>query len=193
MSKPEISFQRIELTYFKEGLVKDVPIKDIKPITSVKEKSKKIDIKTAKLEKIEIELRQSQKIPIEKIDIIKNRAPLISEDERGAKSDTPEKLAKATLVREDYCLKVREEIKSMLEKNGRHFIREGNVYVRFIINRDGTLKDLVLYKKTARGMQPLERIVIKSIKEASPFLPFDDSIKEAELPFDLPIRFTLHR
>ncbi len=170
-TRPEIPSQRIELTYFREEL------------TSIKSKTEKKSVEAAEQKELKIAITKTPEAPV----------PLVAETYTEAKIDLkPEGNSSedgGTL--ENYYLKVREEIKSALEKHGKRFTREGEVYVKFIISKDGALKELALYKNSTRGASSLEAIAIKSIKEASPFPPFDDGINKAELPFKVPIRFAL--
>ena len=189
ISMPEVSFQRIELSYFKDGPVTDVLIKDIKPITSVKGRTDEQNIKTAKLKEVKIGLNEKTKKSSE---AAKDTIAKISKDAEPEDLGTIEGDVEDGLAYMDYYLRVREKIKSTLEKNGRRFMQEGDIHVRFTITRDGTLKDLMLYKKSGGYVVPLETIAIKSIKDASPFPAFGEDIKEGEIPFDLPIRFTRH-
>lgn len=193
ISKPEISFPKIELTYFKEGPIKDALVKEIEPITSVKRGTGKKNLKMANLKDLEINLKDTSESEIEqKIDTLKESASRIfKNNNRNEKAVTDETASTDGAIHDNYFLKVRDKIKSILEKNAKSFMREGDVYVRFIINRDGVLKNLTLYKSTGKDVRPLETIAIESIKQASPFPPFDVKMKEAELPFNLPIRFTL--
>ena len=193
MSKPEITFKRIELTYLKEGGIKEVLVKSSEPITSIRQKSEKTDIETTKLEKVEIVLKQSPKAKIEKIKEEKEDIlPEIPEDSERKKTDTVKTVSGDTGIREDYCLRVREKIKSALEKNRRHFTKDGEIHVRFAITRDGILKNLTVDKRTDKNIRQLVTIALESIKKASPFPPFSDKMDENELLFKLPIRFTCH-
>ncbi len=193
--KQERPSQRIELTYFRSGPIKDVVVKDIKPITVQKEVKparyplsnvvKLAEIKTPEVpEPLIVETYTEPKIDL------KSEMPEGFREEKGNTADGSSE--DDAMLLEGYHLKVREKIKGMLEKNGKRFTREGEVYVKFVISKAGTLKDLVLYKDSGKEMHSLEAIAIKSIKEASPFPPFDSEIEETELSFKIPIRFTLH-
>ena len=87
-------------------------------------------------------------------------------------------------------LTIREMIRTAIEKNCKRIPKEGDVSVRFIIDRNGNIKEVALYKTSRRGIKFLENIAIRSIKEASPFPPFSDEMQDKELPLILPIRFT---
>jgi len=192
MSKPEIPFKKIELTYFLEGPVKDVIIKDIKPVTSVREERIK-NIKTATRKKADNDLSEALELKIKKN---KGASEEITSETSGnfenKKTVATKNNSEDTGIRENYYLKVREKIKSILEKNCRGRMEEGEVYVKFIITKNGTLKDLVLYKNSLKNARFLEAMAIKSIRQASPFPPFDDGINETELLFKQPIQITHH-
>ncbi len=67
-------------------------------------------------------------------------------------------------------------------------MRESEVGIKFVLDRNGNLKDIFLYRGTGPDASSLEKLAVKSVKEASPFPPFSDKIKEGELQFNLPIR-----
>ena len=219
--RPDVSFRQIELTYFTEdeGLDKDT----FGPTASINGEGIRNDAKVTTLEKIKIELAEASEIKITQIEEVgkdtvpempksvsreapeskiaqkedvytASKIPKVSKNEKSEieVAETIPKNGTATLY-EDYCLKVREKIKSILEKNRIRFTKEGEVCVRFIIDRNGALKDLSLYKSSSKNTHPLEKITIESIKQASPFMPFDDKMDEKELLFKLPIRFTYNQ
>lgn len=189
VARPEISFQRIELTYFEEDAVKDVFIKDIRPVTSVGRGNKKADIATTKLEKVEVDLRSDKKATAEKASRDVNEIPKIAESipqDGAAKKENGE----GDAAREEYCLRVREKIKFSLEKNRRNLLSEGEICVRFIIEKGGALKGVVVEKSSGKDLGPLTTIAFKSIRESAPFAPFSAEMGEEELLFRLPIRFT---
>lgn len=91
-------------------------------------------------------------------------------------------------VYEKYYLDVRSKIKAAIEKNKRGLFKESEIHVRFILDRNGALRNMSLYKTSGGEAADLEQLAIKSIEEAAPFPPFSDKIKEGELQFNLPIR-----
>jgi TonB family protein len=191
--KQEISFRKIELAYFRTGHIKDVLIKDTSAATSIDKEDGKENAKTIELEKIKIDLEENSELKVDqKRDVAKDAVSETYKTSQNEKIDNLNTASGDRITHENYCLRVREKIKSILEKNARHFMREGNIYVKFIIKKDGTLKNLTLCKSSHKNIRPLEEIAIESIKEASPFPSFHDGMKEEELPFNLPIRFTLH-
>ena len=177
MQRPEMPSQRIELTYFQEGPVKDLVIKDIKPIVSSKTPKASTPLMAETYKKVEIDLMPED-----------STSPQVEESKAVEFTDSA---SDDGGVLENYYLRVREKIKSALEKNGKQFTKEGEVYVKFVVSRNGDLRDLALYKTSTKDISSLEAIAIKSIKEASPFAVFDGEIDKKELPFKIPIRFTL--
>jgi TonB family protein len=197
MLRPEITFQKIELTYFTEKKIRDVLIKDIKPLISIQQKNQKKnknqDIKTAKLEKIKVDLKKNAetKVVQKKVSTTKNIAR-ISNDLQKKKDKITKKQIGDGILSSEYGIKVREKIKAIIEKNKKSFTKEGEVYVKFVIDRNGRLKDVMLYKSSGKNMRSLETIAIESIKQASPFSPFSADMTENELLFKLPIKFTCY-
>ena len=177
--EPDISSQRIELVYLQNNLIEDVIVKDTKPVISVKQKAEKSSSGSA-------EPYIEKEVAVPKITIFE-----IAQDPKAEDAGLAESVLDK-IAFENYYLEVREKIKSALEKNGKRFDREGEVYLKFTIKRGGELRDLALYKNSTGNIPLLEKIAIKSVKEASPFPPFDEEITKAELPFKLPIRFILH-
>jgi len=188
-AKPEITFQKVELTYFKMGEVEGMIVKDLKPITSVKKDVENADAGAIKSKKTELE--PEKKPPIEqkkeKARVIKPE--IIEGPKKDAVLDTSDRDIE---VREKYCHGVREKIKLTLEKNRVGFVKEGELRVRFTVKRTGALKNLSLYKSKGKHYRDLERIALNSVKEAAPFPPFNEKMHEGELVFKLPIRFSTH-
>ncbi len=177
IQRSEMPSQRIELTYFQESPAKDVVIKNIKPIVSSKTPGASTPLMVETYKKVEIDLKPEESTSLQ-VEEIKTVEPMDSASEDGE-------------VLENYYLKVREMIKSALEKNGKQFTKEGEVYIKFVISRNGDLRDLALYKTSTKDISSLEVIAIKGIKDASPFPTFAGEIDKKELPFKIPIRFTL--
>jgi TonB family protein len=189
MAKPEIPFEKLELVYFKIGPSEEVLVKDIKDAPSGESPDKK-RIETAKLETGKEEFKEIQKI---KTDESKIEEPaekfkdIVAEPFQDARDETEvlvENDSGTSGILETYHLKVREKIYSVLKK--KRLSREGEVYVWFLINKDGVLQDLALYKQSPHNKH-LEKAVIESVKEASPFPPFGDEIGKDKLPLKLRI------
>lgn len=196
ISNPEINFKPVELTYFKTREVENIPVQDNKTVASIpKNAEKKVaePYKTAEPETAKIVLKKENESKIKVIEA-KKTAPSkeiefeIIEDKKGisvAKELGPQEL----ILCEDYYSEVRRRIKTALEKKRSELTTEGELRVKFIVNRDGALKELSVYKSAGNDIQNLEKIAIDSIREAAPFPAFNNRIKQDELTFKLPIRF----
>ncbi len=68
----------------------------------------------------------------------------------------------------------------------------GEVYLTFILNKDGTLKDLKIIEEKSSGGPYLRTIGLKSIKEAVPYPPFPKELNYPELTFNVVISFQVH-
>ncbi|MBL7071303.1 MAG: hypothetical protein ISS26_03920 [Candidatus Omnitrophica bacterium] len=187
-SRPEITFRRVELTYFKSGGADEVFVKDIRPVTSVRKEKANKKASAVRPEGIEIETVKKPaavvKIP-EEISI----EPEAFKEPPQEWLD-PNEAPEGSRLRDDYYLRVREKIKSVLDKNKKGFAGEGELHVRFIVERSGALKNLTLYRRYGRDIRKLGPIALNSIKEAAPFPPFTSEMRESELIFKLPIRFS---
>ena len=84
---------------------------------------------------------------------------------------------------------VRERIKKYAAKNYTRSLKEGAVEAGFILNKNGTLKSASVNKSKSTDSAFLVDAALKSIKEASPFPPFPDSLKKKELAFAIAIIF----
>lgn len=203
LSKPEIPFQKIEMTYFNEKEISRPAIRDIKPAAATNQPVTPPEIKSSDIssaaktaaghgvsEPASAKKEEEQK-PIKEVGVKKEEKPNNAAAHIEEKRDRVEIIeigAQKGVVYEKYYFDVREKIRSIIEKNKRGVLKESEVCVRFIVDRNGALKDLYLYKSSGPDAGSLERLAVKSIKEASPFPPFTDRIKEGELQFNLPIR-----
>ena len=88
-----------------------------------------------------------------------------------------------------YSQAVRERIKQALKRNYRDYYKEGDINLLFIIASDGKLNKLDIDYKNSTKDRRLTDIVALSLKEASPFSPFPESLSASELPFSLTVSF----
>jgi TonB family protein len=65
----------------------------------------------------------------------------------------------------------------------------GEVYLTFILNNDGSLKDIKIIEEKSSGGPYLRTVGLKSIKEATPFPPFPKELNYPELTFNVVISF----
>ncbi|MBW2039261.1 MAG: energy transducer TonB [Deltaproteobacteria bacterium] len=86
-------------------------------------------------------------------------------------------------------------IKQKIEENKRYplFARdegiEGLVWLKFVILRNGRLKDIKVVKSSPH--QILDKAAIESIKKANPFPPFPEEIRERSLTMNICLCFEL--
>ena len=199
-SKPKVPFQNLELTYFNKAKMPDTPVTKmtppVMPKLSVLPETKPaagnvIKPGTSQSAGEKISAKKDEQNPIKEIPVKKEEKPQIAASHTEKKNDNDSVIDIGTqkgVVYEKYYLDVREKIRGIIEKNRKGFLKESEVCVKFIVERNGTLKDLYLYKSSGADAGSLENLAVKSIKEAAPFHPFTDKIKEDELQFNLPIR-----
>jgi len=190
LSKPETPFQKMEMTYFNE---KEMPRPKSITLSEIKSGNTALAAKTADSHNISesAPAKKKEQEPVKEMTTKKEEKPVDSArpvDEKRENSEIIEIGTQKGVVYEKYYLDVREKIKAIIEKNKRGILNESEVCIRFIVDRNGTLKDLYLYKSSGREAGNLEKLAVKSIRAASPFPPFTDKIKENELQFNLPIR-----
>ncbi|MDP8265073.1 MAG: TonB C-terminal domain-containing protein [Candidatus Aceula lacicola] len=87
-----------------------------------------------------------------------------------------------------YYQDIRSRIREKAYQNYEQF-DAGEVYVTFIIEDDGGLKDIKIIEERTNANQYLRRISIRSVEQASPFPPFPEGLKYPELSFNVVISF----
>jgi outer membrane biosynthesis protein TonB len=92
---------------------------------------------------------------------------------------------------QSYYALVRARIKQRAYFNYAEYYA-GEVYLTFILNSDGSLKDLKIIEEKSSGGPYLRTIGLKSIKEATPFPQFPKALKYPELTFNVVISFQVH-
>jgi len=87
----------------------------------------------------------------------------------------------------DYYQLIRERIRS---KAYRYYDsdKKGEVFLNFIISKDGKLEGLYLNNTSSEDKDLIE-IALRSIKDASPFPPFPPELKYPRLQFNISIYF----
>ncbi len=65
----------------------------------------------------------------------------------------------------------------------------GEVYLTFVVNADGSLKDLQIIGERTRANDYLRSVGLRSVKESSPFPPFPSDLTYPELSFNVVISF----
>jgi len=84
---------------------------------------------------------------------------------------------------------IRERIKKHVAAKYRDSRSEGSVDVTFVVNRRGELEKLQLDQKNSTKDPRLVKTALKSIKDASPFPVFPESLDKQELVFSIAIVF----
>lgn len=199
-SRPKVPFQKMELTYLNKTKIAAAPAVMLAPL-AVPKASAPIEARlapvsaakpdTGKAAAENLTAKKDEQKPATETLPKKEAGPQIAAGHAEKKNDPGGVIDIGTqkgVVYEKYYLDVREKIRGVIEKNRKGLLRESEVCVKFIVERNGALKDLYLYKSNGADAGSLEELALKSIKEAAPFHPFSDKIKEVELQFNLPIR-----
>ncbi|MFN4182173.1 MAG: energy transducer TonB [bacterium] len=95
-------------------------------------------------------------------------------------------------VLEAYQKLVREKIESCKEYplQARKLALEGTVEVRFVLTREGKVKEVEIVKSS--GFLLLDNAGKRAVERAAPFPPFPPEIRESTLSFSLSFRFSLN-
>ena len=88
----------------------------------------------------------------------------------------------------EYYQNIRSRIREKAYYNYEQF-DAGEIYITFIIQNDGILKDIKIIEERTSANQYLRRISIRSVQQASPFPPFPEGLKYPELSFNVVISF----
>ncbi|MDP8265542.1 MAG: hypothetical protein P9M07_01205 [Candidatus Aceula meridiana] len=88
----------------------------------------------------------------------------------------------------DYYKEVRSSIRERAYVNYQQF-DSGEVYLAFIVEASGELKQIRIIEERTKANQYLRRVSVQSVKEASPFPPFPEELKYPELSFNVVISF----
>ncbi|MDD3374750.1 MAG: hypothetical protein PHY73_03375 [Candidatus Omnitrophica bacterium] len=87
-----------------------------------------------------------------------------------------------------YYQDIRNRIREKAYDNYEQF-DAGEIYITFIIESDGVLKDIKIIEERTNANQYLRRISIRSVQQASPFPSFPEDLKYPELSFNVVISF----
>ena len=90
----------------------------------------------------------------------------------------------------NYYQLVREKIRRCAYQNYSR-TDTGEVYLTFIINSDGSLKDIRLVEEKSSAAGYLKDIALQSVKDASPFPPFSKELDYPKLTFNVVISFAI--
>ena len=134
----------------------------------------------------------AKSLPINKPDY--NKPAYISPDEASLKKKITlpsvdlDKINNPSYI--SYYQIVREKIKRAAYQN---YTRQdtGEVYLSFIIAKDGQLKDSRLVDEKSSGKEYLRQIALRSLKDASPFPEFPRNLDYPSLSFNIVISFEI--
>ena len=193
VTKPDVRFRKIELTYFRNGSIEEMAAKDVKPAASSRHEREKPVAGSSEKEQVK-PAEKTHEAPVPLIAETFHEAKIVlGKDLRGSEGKGGDSEPGRGALLDDYRMKVRELINTSLKKYADSYRQEGEVHVKFIIDRGGEVTDIMLYKSSRRNIRSLAKIAIQGIKEASPFPPFDEQINESEIILSVPIQFTLPR
>ena len=85
---------------------------------------------------------------------------------------------------------VREKIKRALYQNYNR-MEEGQVFITFVLTRQGRLKNVRLIDKKSSSNSYLRKIALESVKDASPFPGFPEELDYKQLSFNVVISFEI--
>jgi TonB family protein len=195
-NKPE---QKIEVSYLKESIKQEASLKDL-------------TIKKSPFDKLPPKISIDKQLPVSRPevknleDIFKKNMEQLQHQATALKpiSMKPESIAmkkKITLPPIDidkinnpsyisYYQLVREKIRRAAYQN---YIRSetGEVYLSFLILKDGRLKEVKLQEERTSGNSYLKQTGLKSIQDASPFPPFPKELDYTQLSFNVIISFEI--
>ncbi|MFA5143172.1 MAG: hypothetical protein WC522_03230 [Candidatus Omnitrophota bacterium] len=89
----------------------------------------------------------------------------------------------------NYYHVIREKILKELKRNYRSYYHNGDVNLFFILNHDGSLYRLDVDTAGSTKNRKLIDVAVLSIREASPFPSFPDTLDGVQLPFSLAVSF----
>jgi TonB family protein len=89
-----------------------------------------------------------------------------------------------------YYQLVREKVRRASYQNYTR-TETGEIYLSFVVSRDGSLKDVRLVAERSSQERYLEEIALRSIRDASPFPPFPKELDYPQLSFNVIISFEI--
>jgi len=186
--KPEIDEKKpIEVSYLEIKIVPKAPvIKQVKHPVTAKIKLKAEETTTqadSKIEKVRAEEKET--ISVAKTQL-KQEEPKEADPARpNIKLDT----AARKIAYVGYYDLIRQKIKYNLFKMYRPRNRQGEVYVEFILDSDGKLKDARVLNEKSTQSKHLQEVTIKALRRSSPFPPFPEELNDPKINFNVVISF----
>lgn len=96
-------------------------------------------------------------------------------------------------IRSAYLAALAEQIHrhKFYPRASRRFNEQGTVVVRFVIEKDGRLRELSVAESS--GIERLDTAALETLRKVTPFEPIPDVLGRDEWPISVPIAFTLQR
>lgn len=193
--------KRIEVTYkiVKPKTVQQKKIIEIKKLKLVdnKPKVKDLDILDKGIglsSTLGDKIRDISKLP-EKLHLSKKAVPKMPQLEGAQRKISIPEFRSEKITNPQY-LSYNESVRQKIRARAYSYIdhpdfKQGNVYLTFILTKDGRLKDIKTIEEKTQANAYLRQIGIRSIKESQPFHPFPENLGYPELTFNVVMSFEL--
>lgn len=89
-----------------------------------------------------------------------------------------------------YYQLIREKIRKSAYSNYSHY-QTGEVYVSFLVSREGTLKDVKFIEEKSTQSEYLKNLSLNSVRQAAPFPVFPKELDFDQLSFNVVISFEI--
>lgn len=165
-------------------------------VSVVKERKseQKFDILSSKSDRMNLgdEIRGVEKSP----DVIqpgRKQAPRINSFGESDKRITVPLLKSEKITNPKY-LSYNDTIRQKIRQRAFNYVehpdfKAGEVYLTFILDREGKIKDIKIINDKTRANEYLKNVGLRSVKESSPFPAFPKDLNYAELTFNVAISF----
>lgn len=149
---------------------------------------------------VALKIPETPKIDIKKEVDIKPQEPLKKEALASKSPEDTTNAEKRAAERKEAALKsnsdyinyyqlIREKIRARLKDNYRHYNREGDVYIAFTINQNGSLVSYSVDRSKSTSDEVLLHITAASLKAVSPFPGIPKNISMPQMSFSIMISF----
>jgi TonB family protein len=180
------SFQEIEISYFE---IKPNPPEEIKqtkaPPAEKKDNNKEITQEQAIKKEAQDEQKKTATSEIDKKENIP--LPSLTKEEQMVARDF------ASLSKEpvflDYYRAIREKIKISAHRHKPAFFSSGEVYIFFILDKQGELRRLKVIDSKSDPSTVLREAAMRSVEDASSFPPFPQGLNREQISFNIIIAF----
>jgi len=192
-------FKQIEVTYHALAIKKIKKHKDlVLEMKLIKEEQLPNDVKFTTKKSNVLEMLGQQIKDISKLKgkfkFERKKTPQIKTLDGKRKITIP--LLKSEKITNPKYLSYNQNIRQMIKQRAYTYIdhpdfKAGEVFLTFIVQSDGTLKDIHILDDRTKANVYLRKIGIRSVKEANPFPAFPKDINYPELTFNVVISFEI--